>query len=410
MGCVSPFGSGGTDVVTTMLQDNITAIGPLMDLDTTDRSRHLGAELPATVLVPTEESRRWSRISLMAVSACRQAAREAMLDDLDILYRFGLVLGSEFGDLRSTEAFESGFLRRGQRGLSAFLFPNTVMNSMAGTVSIAMGLKGPMLTLNQTGVAGELAVARAMMLIAAGRAPAVVVCGVDELFPVLYDLLDHLNVPSPQNGAEEGCYPFDQRHNGPVLGEGATALILETLEHAQLRGAPIIAEVYSARWGALPARPHRYPESSQVVGCLLEQALMDATATAQDIQVAYLSGSGDPQHDESELALLHTAFGSHCPMVTSITHLSGEHGSLGVLRTAAAAITATSGCVPTLDYLRQPIRSDVMFALRASDSDVVSPVAAQSGLGTVMVHGLARGGVQAVIVLGPLRPEVEYNR
>lgn len=391
IGHIGPLGSGGRDVIAAFLRANTTAIGPLTGFPTDGGTRHLGATIPESALEPTEEARRWSRISQMAVAACRHAVAESGVTEPAMLHRFGLVIGSEYGDLQSTEAFDAGFLRRGPRGLSAFLFPHTVMNAIAGTVSMALGIKGPMLTLNQAGVAGELAVARAIALLAAGRAPAVIACGVDELFPVLYEVLGLLDVPSPRGGGEEACTPFDQRHNGPVMGEGATAVVLETPEHAQARGAAILACVRGAHWGGLPARPYRYPSPAQLHHRLLDRTLT-ATAVPPDlIDVAYLSGSGDPEQDTAELALMAKIFGSDGPWMTSVTHLVGEHGSLGALRVAAAAMTASSGLIPRLDYLRNPIRHHLCFATQS-----LAAIPA-----TVLVHGIGRGGMQVALIIGP---------
>jgi 3-oxoacyl-[acyl-carrier-protein] synthase II len=397
IGCVSPFGVGGYDLVADLLSTNTTAIRPIASFPTDGLSRHLGAEVPPIYLPQTEEGRRWSRLSQMTVTACRQAVDDAGLYGSETMHAVGLVVGSEIGDLRSTEAFGLGFLRKGPLGLSPLLFPNTVMNAMAGTTSIALGIKGPMLTLNQQGVAGEIAAIRAIELIKAGRAPAVIACGVDELFPTLYELCSQLNIPSPRDGGEEACRPFDQRHNGPVLGEGATAVVFESPEHALARHAPILAEVRSACWGGLPVRPNRYPLLRHLNSRILDQVLTDAAVAAKDIGVAYLSGSGEPHHDIAELALLVATFGTGGPLVTSVTHLAGEYGGLGTLRVAAATVTLTRGILPRLDYLRQPTRSDVCFATHQAPQ---SP-------SLVLVHGLACGGTQTAMVIG--RPSCSRN-
>jgi len=374
----------------SVLQANTTAIGPIAGFPTDNMSRHLGAEVLPKYLLPTDESRRWSRLSHMTVTACRQAVTDAQLQGSEMLPTVGLVVGSEFGDLQSTEAFSLGFLRKGPLGLSPLLFPSTVMNAMAGTASIALGIKGPMLTLNQVGIVGEIAVARAIALLGAGRAPAVIVCGVDELFPLLYETLALLKVSSPCAGGEEACRPFDQRHNGPVLGEGATAVVLESLAHAQARRAPVLATVRSAYWGGLAVRPHRYPSRRQLNSRILDETLTAGAITPADVDVAYLSGSGDPCHDEAELSLLVATFGDSSPLITSVTHLTGEYGSLGTFRVAAAAVTVARGILPRLDYLGQPIRSDVRFATQS----LPRPPS------VVLVHGLARGGTQTALVLG----------
>src|SRR5262249_14929717 len=278
-----------------------------------------------------------------------------------MLRHAGLVVGSEFGDLRSTEAFSLGFLRKGPLGLSPLLFPSTVMNAMAGTTSIALGLKGPMLTVNQPGVAGELAVVRALALLHAGRAPVVIACGVDELFPMLYEALVQLQAPSPRGRGDEACRPFDQRHNGPVLGEGATAVVLESPAHARARGVPILAEVRGLWWGGIPAAPGRYPALRCVQAERLPQALRAAGVCPEDIGLAYLAGCGDPQHDALELACLDAVCGPRGPLLTSVTHLTGDYGGLGAFRVAAATVTVSTGSAPVLDYLCQPMRADVRF-------------------------------------------------
>jgi 3-oxoacyl-(acyl-carrier-protein) synthase len=302
-------------------------------------------------------------------------------------------VGSEFGDMRSTEAFSLGFLHKGPLGLSPLLFPSTVMNAMAGTASIALGLKGPMLTLNQPGVAGELAIIRALALLRAGRAAVVIACGVDELFPLLYQTLVQLRVLSPRGRGDEACRPFDERHNGPVLGEGASAVVIESPAHARARGAPILAEVRSLCWGGIPTPPGRYPALRHRQPQILPQALCEAGVRPEDIGLAYLSGSGDPQHDALELACMTAAFRPPGPWLTSVTHLTGHYGGLGTFRVAAATVTVGTGIAPILDYLCQPMRADVRF--------VVQPVAPPPA--TVLVHGLAHGGMHAALLVG--RPQ-----
>jgi 3-oxoacyl-[acyl-carrier-protein] synthase II len=393
-GAVSPFGIGGHAFIAGIVANNATAIHPITSFPTANLRCQLGAEIPSAYLSYTEETRRWSRISLMATIACREAIADANLTEAETLGTMGLVLGTEYGDLRSTEAFGLGFLRRGPRGLSPLLFPNTVMNAMAGTASIALGIKGPMLTLNQPGVAGEVAVARAVGLIKARRAPAVIACGVDELFPMLYETLARLDMLSPRDCQQEACRPFDQRHNGPILGEGATAIMIESAEHARARHAPILAEIYSTHWRSLAVRPSRYPTRHQINPRMPCQTLQDAVLNPDTVDIVYLSGSGDPQHDTAELDCLATTFGAPGPILTSVTHLTGEYGGLGTFRVAAAIATISKGVLPALDYLQQPIRPNLRFAQTAAQ---------QPAQQTVMVHGIARGGTQAVLVLGPWR-------
>ena len=391
IGTVSPFGIGGREIVASIVRSKQTAVRPITSFSTQALSSHLGGEVIGALPVGENEGRRWSRVSQMAVTASRHAVLEARLDAEQISHRLGLVVGTEFGDLRSTEAFHAGFIRRGPRGLRAFLFPNTVMNSMAGIVSIALGIKGPILTLNQSGIAGEVAMARALGLLWAQRADAVLVCGVDELFLTLYEALVLLNLPSPQSGNDELCRPLDIRHNGPVLGEGATAIIIETPEHANARGAQILGQLYSASWGSNKARLHHYPSISRLSSRVIDRTLRIGSISLGDVGAAYLSCSGDPPHDDAEATVLSRSFGPKGPLLTTVAHLVGDYGSMGVLRIAAATVTASTGILPQLHYLETPIRSDVRYAV-----DGLKPSSA-----FVLVHGIARGGSEAALLIGP---------
>src|SRR5438132_459320 len=119
-------------------------------------------------LVDEGEARRLSRVCQLSVAAARIALADAGLGP-DPCPGLGLVIGAEFGDLRSTIEFVNGYLCRGPGGLSALLFPNTVMNTMAATTAIAVAARGLSLTLNAPTVAGERAIAGA--LDEAGAAP-----------------------------------------------------------------------------------------------------------------------------------------------------------------------------------------------------------------------------------------------
>src|SRR3990172_4713283 len=148
------------------------------------------------------------------------------------------------------------------RGLSPMIFPGPGVNSMGAAAAIEIGAKGPTVTLNQATVAGDLAIARAAVLIRSGQADAVVAGGVDEICPPVYRRLAEMGVLAPMGGAlPEGSRPFAADHNGPVLGEGATFLVVEALDSAAARGATIHAEVLGALWGNLPVAPHTAPRS-----------------------------------------------------------------------------------------------------------------------------------------------------
>lgn len=398
VGSLSALGAGGFAALGQLLGTGRPAIAPIQAFPVDGLGSRLGGELPDGApgeLVERDEARRLSRICQLTLAACRLALRDARWDLVSDSSELGIIVGSEFGDLRSTEEFAAGYLKKGPVGLSAMTFPNTVMNTMAASAAIAVGAKGPAVTLNQATVAGELAVARAASMVANGRMPAVLVGGVDEMFSLLYRMLSALGGLSPMDGGPEGCWPFDRQHNGPVRGEGATFVLLETLESALRRGATAHCELCGVAWRNCPVGRDRVP-CSHGDGSVITRALAQARLAPDSIGWAYLSGTGDPPLDDWQLELVRAAFGAHRPCLTSLTPLAGDHAGLGTLRVAAAAWTAQTRRLPGLLGLREPVRDDCVFATIPG-----TPVSADTGV----VHGVARGGTEVALVISS--PDVQ---
>ena len=367
MGTVNAATAGGTPALAGALEGAQSPIRPVRAFDVSGLPSRLAAEVDDAVLaglVDRDTARRLSRICRLSLAACRLAVGDARIDGGPAL---GLVVGTEHGDFRSSEEFAAGFLRRGVAGLSPMIFPGTVMNSMGAVAAIEIGAKGPTVTLNQATVAGDLAIARAAVLIRSGQADAVVAGGVDEICPPVYRRLAEMGVLSPMGGAlPEGCRPFAADHNGPVLGEGATFLVVEALDSAAARGATIHAEVPGALWGNLPVAPHTAPRSRRDRRSPVLRLLARLGLPPEGLAACYGAGNGDPALDDWEMALLAAdlpaAAGLSPPR--SLARLFGQHGGLGALRVAAAAIEGR-----------------------------------RRSAGPTLVHGLARGGCRTAIVV-----------
>lgn len=305
---------------------------------------------PATIIEPAAlaalieegEARRLSRACQLAVAAGRIALDGAGLDPAGGL---GLVIGTEFGDLRSTIGFVDGYLSRGPQGLSALLFPNTVMNTMAATTAIAVSARKLSLTLNAPTVAGELAIARAAAAVRSGRVDAALAGGVDELNPLLVEVLDEMGA-----GAE-------------ARGEGAGFVVLESHPAAHSRGARILGEIAGAAWRALAARPYGIGRGtgSRAIAAALEQAATPPGAIGR----VFASASGDEPRDRWEDALLDAALAPHRPPRTAMNAVVGRHSGAAALSLAAALRSAGDGA-------------------------------------PALVHGVARGGTHVALVIRAL--------
>ena len=365
MGTVNALTSGGTSAVAEALALGRSGIGPLRAFVPEPGTSGLAAEVDdarLAALVDPAEARRLSRICRLAVAACRLAVEDAGVGSGPGL---AIVVGSEHGDFRSSEEFAGGYLQRGPAGLSPMIFPNTVMNTMASVAAIAVGARAPSVTLNQATIVGDLAVARAAAIVARGDAEAAVAGGVDEICALVYRHLRGLGALSPmRGGGAEGCRPYAADHNGPVLGEGATFLVLESLDAARARGARIVAELVDHAWGNVPApahaaRPGRVDRGSPV-GRLLA-AHVDGRASA----ACTAPGTATPASTTGSSGCWRATSGRADAPPVSLAPLFGQHGGLGALRVAAAALDAARGVAP------------------------------------VLVHGIARGGCRTALIVGP---------
>jgi 3-oxoacyl-[acyl-carrier-protein] synthase II len=288
-------------------------------------------------LVDGADARRLSRVSQLTVAAARLAMADA---EAPAEIALALVVGTELGDLRSTIAFADGYLARGPAGLSPLLFPSTVMNTMAAATAIAVRARDLSLTINAPTVAGELAIARAAAAVAAGRVPMALAGGVDEIDPTVAAALAEARAPLLGRG------------------EGAAFLVLETRDAATARGARILGEILGAASGALPAPPHGVGRG--VSGRVIGQALDDAGMRAASLRAVYHGEAGDGPRDAWETRVLERALGTTRPRAVALGRHFGESSALGPLKAVAAAIG-----------------------------------------GPGLVHGLARGGSEVALVVGP---------
>ena len=367
VGTVNALACGGRTALAGALAQERSGIRPLIGVPVDGCPSRLGAQVDEAQLaglVDADAARRLSRICRLTVVACRLAVADAGVAGGPGL---AIVVGSEHGDFRSSEAFADGYLRRGPAGLSPMIFPNTVMNTMASVAAIEVGAQAPSVTINQATVVGDLAVARAASLVAGGAADAAVAGGVDEICEIVYRQLSGLRALSPMGGrGSEGCRPFDRDHNGPVLGEGATFLVLESLEAAERRGAPIVAEVAEVAWGNVPVPPHRARTARADAGSPVQRLLVSHAAAGPGFRRCSGAGNGDPDLDDWERALLARDLAGMAGELVPPRTLApsfGQHGGLGALRVAAAALDAAAGVAP------------------------------------VLVHGIARGGCRTALVI-----------
>ncbi len=377
LGLVTPCGHGWQPYWDAVLAGK-SAIRYISSLSLQDFPVKIAGEIldfiPDQYIKTRKSLKVMSREIQLAVAASQLAMEDAklVLADQDKL-RFGISLGTgiinndldEMGlGIRSALDGEGKFRMKkfGQEGVRA-LFPLWLLkylpNMPACHISMTHGLKGPSNTITTSSSAGTQAIGEASRVIERGDADLMLAGGTDSKINAMGISRFHLlNLLSHQNHVPEKAYcPFDERHDGIVLGEGSGLLVLEEYEHAKARKAKIYGEI--AGYGS--SSDYNYdPRSSEDINgkrFAMTAALQDALMTPDDIDFIIANGSGIPLEDTQESSAIRHVFEKSMDRVkvTGVKPITGHliHGAGGV-ELAAALLSLQEGVIPALANLVTP--------------------------------------------------------
>jgi 3-oxoacyl-[acyl-carrier-protein] synthase II len=302
--------------------------------------------------VPYKGSSTFSRAAQYVCAAASVALREAELDPFTVDNNdIGVVLGTAFGSSRSMEAFDEECLRDGERFVDPMSFPKTVANSPAGCLSILIGAAGLNLTISTDFASGLGAVESAVGMLTDGRARIVFTGGYDELSHASLIEMHEAGLLSDSSEADgEDSVPLDRRRNGFFPGEGAGILVLERLEDALARQAPIVAELVG--FGTTS-----WLNSSQAIHSqcrAMSEALGQANMGGQEIAYVSSSANGSIEGDRREGQAIERLFGERASQlpVTAVKSMIGECcGAAGAIQLIAAAYSTRHNVVtPTVGF------------------------------------------------------------
>jgi 3-oxoacyl-[acyl-carrier-protein] synthase II len=398
-GCISPLGN---DVPT--LWENLVAghsgVGPITHYDAGEYKTRIAAEVKGfdgVNLFGGREARRMDRFTQFALAAALQAVEDAGLtitdDNRD---RIGVVVGSGIGGLGTLFEQFQVFTERGQSRVSPFLVPMMIPDTAAGMIAIHLGVRGINLAVVTACATGTNAVGEAAEIIRRGSADAVLAGGSEaSIVPIAMAGLSVMTALSSRNDDPEGASrPFDRNRDGFVMGEGAGVLVLESLEHAQGRGARILAEVCG--YGSTNDAYHISAPAENGAGAALcmRMALDNAGMDINDIQYINAHGTSTPLNDKSETAAIKTVFGEQAYSVPisstkSMTgHLLGASGALEAL--ICTQVLQTGILPPTINYETPDPECDL---------DYVPNAARKIPVRHIMSNSFGFGGHNATIIL-----------
>ncbi|MCX8117379.1 MAG: beta-ketoacyl-[acyl-carrier-protein] synthase family protein [Desulfobacterota bacterium] len=353
VGVVSSIGVGKEAFVSS-LKAGRSGIDEIETFDTRfSRSKKAGIvrSFDPKDFIPAGKIRRLDRASQFAIAASKMALTDAGFSVTDENRdRVGVVLGSGFCGLSSSEEFHRGQVLKGFLDLNPMLFPNTVPNAASSHVSIELGIQGVNSTLVQSFCTAEAAILFACDQIRKGRADLILTGGVDELSEFLFRGFSDLRLLARDEGHGERSCPYDRTRNGIVLGEGSGVLVVEAEAHAQARGARIYG--YILGYGLVG-------DSGRGIGVEeIRRSVLKAMRGWEGINVDYISGAGNSSKvlDAMEARGIKLAFPDgygHIP-VTSVKSMLGEAIASGGVRMVAEVLSMEHGFIPPTIHYRFP--------------------------------------------------------
>ncbi|WP_447409149.1 beta-ketoacyl-ACP synthase II [Weissella confusa] len=341
LGAVTPVGNTANDFLDGIFNSQV-GIAPITKFDATETGVTVAGEVkgfdPAE-RVGKREARKMDWFSQYAVHAAGEALENAGLaDGVDNPDRFGVIMGNGIGGLTTIEEQVIKMHDKGPQRVSPMFVPNAIPNMVSGNVSMRYGAKGINYTLSTACASATNAIGEAFWRIQSGKYDVMVTGGseatVNEMGISGFAALTALSTePNPL----EASKPFDVNRHGFVMGEGSGILVLESLEHAQSRGAKIIAEVVG--YGANSDAYHLTsptPDGSGPAGSV-KLALQDAGIEASDIDYVNAHGTATGANDAAESKAMELVFGQNGVLVSSTKGMTGHLlGAAGAIEAIAA--------------------------------------------------------------------------
>jgi 3-oxoacyl-[acyl-carrier-protein] synthase II len=347
-----------------------------------------------------KEIRRTDRYIQFGLVAARQAMDQAGLParlEGAEAETTGVILGTGLGGVGTLVEGISTNALRGPDRISPFLIPMGIPNVGAGQIAINYGMVGPNFTTVSACATGGHAIGEASETIRRGDAAMMIAGGSEAgVYEPLVGGFDSMRALSRRNDDPHGASrPFDQGRDGFVPGEGAGVLILESLEHAEGRGASILAEIVG--YGATADASHITLPAPGGIGAVraARRALAKAGLEPDQIDHVNAHATSTPEGDKSELQAIRTIFGDHAPKlsITANKSMIGHTlGAAGAIEAAISILTIREGCVPPTINLEQPDEA-------AAGLDLTPNRAARRDVRTVLSNSFGFGGQNTALII-----------
>jgi 3-oxoacyl-[acyl-carrier-protein] synthase II len=336
-----------------------------------------------------KEARRMDVFIHYGLAAGTQAIKDSGLEvNASNAERIGVNIGSGIGGLPMIEATHDDFLKAGQRRISPFFIPGTIINMIAGNLSIMFGLKGPCLAMVTACTTATHCIGEAARLIERGDVDVMIAGGAEStVTPLAVGGFAAAKALSTRNDdPKTASRPWDKDRDGFVLGEGAGVLVLEEYEHAKARGARIYAEVAGYGMSADAYHMTAPCEDGEGAARCMSNALRDAGMSVDEVDYLNAHGTSTPLGDLAETIAVKRCFGEHAKSLVvnstkSMTgHLLGAAGGVEAVFSALALHHQIAP--PTINIFEQDEKCDLDYvANKARPMEIRAALSNSFGFG-----------------------------
>ncbi len=381
-----------------------SGIGPITLLDSTAFRVHFAGEVkdfrPETV-VNSKEIRRMDRFAQFGLYAALEAVRDSGIDFAkEDPYRCGVIIGSGIGGLTELEEQHAVYIQKGPSRVGPFVVPKMIANAASGHVSIHFGLMGPNTAIATACASAAHAIGDALRAVQYDQADVMLAGGAEAA-------VTHMGLGGfcaaralslRNDDPQAASRPFDKDRDGFVLSEGAGIVVVEELEHAKRRGAPIHAELLGI--GSTADAYHITAPHPEGAGAsrAMENALRDARVNPAEVEYINAHGTSTELGDTAETLAIKRVFGPHARKLaisstkSMVGHLLGASGGVELI---ATIMSLKHGVVhPTINYVTPDPTCDL---------DYVPNQPREMRVTTALSNSFGFGGHNCTLAVGVLR-------
>jgi len=399
LGLVCPLGSTVADAWSAALRGE-SGIGPITRFDASAFPVRFAGAVRGFELasyLPAKEARRMDPFMHYGIAAGMQAVNDSGADferlDRD---RCGVIMGAGIGGLETIESEHDAYLAGGVRRISPFYIPGSIINMLAGQLSIRYGLRGPNLGVVTACTTSTHALGLAARAIQYGDADLVLAGGAEMgTTPTAVGGFAQAKALSTRNDSPAtASRPWDKDRDGFVIGDGGGAMVLEEYAHARRRGARVYAELVGFGMSGDAHHITAPPEDGAGASLSMQNALRDAGLNPSDVQYLNAHATSTPLGDKAETAAMKHTFGEHAYRlaVSSTKSMTGHLlGAAGVLEAVFCVLSLRDQVAPpTINYVTPDPECDL---------DFVPNTARQMRIDVAMSNSFGFGGTNGTVIL-----------